>query len=181
MKYGIIFSMCTVVMLCMACAYTVSNTVTESVDEWSGNVVRSTDCPWHNIGGLNEKACLDSRVTFVNNDGKPDRTVCVMILTVRNFTDWQLSSHDDLIIRADGLEYSLEPIPGHHDLDCNVTSNGILGVTTAYWERNEYSISAGDYARLSEPDSVDVRFSTPRGTYIMFTTCTDLFAETLTD
>jgi hypothetical protein len=180
-----LFVVACILAMVAGCGYVSSSTVIESVDSWSGNTVRTTDNPWISIGdgslagslfGSNNVACLDARVVFVND--KP--ITCVMVLNVRNVIDWMLSSHEDIIVRAGEVEFHLEPIPGHHSHECFSTGYGAFR-GMSYSERNEYSVSLGDYRTLGEVDSIDVRFSTPEGTYAMFSMASDLFAQSLLD
>lgn len=177
----IFVALCALLTIMIGCGYATTNTVTESVDSWSGNIIRTTDNPWVSIGsgsilGSSFRACLDARITIQNEEIE----TCVMILNVRNTSDWVLSAYDALVVRAGEKEIRLEPISGHHSHDCSSTGYGAFS-GMLYSERNEYSITPEEYRSLGLADSLDVRFSNPGGTYVMFAMPTELFQQSLLD
>lgn len=165
----------------IGCGYATTNTVNESVESWSGNIIRTTDNPWVSIGsgsilGSSFRACLDARITIQNEEIE----TCIMVLNVRNTSDWALSAYDDLIVRTMEKEIWLEPISGHYSHDCSSTGYGAFR-GMLYSERNEYRITPEEYRSIGMADSLDVRFSNPGGTYVMFSMSTELFQQSLLD
>jgi len=151
--------------------YTTTSSVSESIDSWSGEIVRSTDCAWVDLGVYN-KICLDGRSTLNSPAGG------VLTLRSRSGDDWRISSHGSLTIRVDGEEHSLEPISGHYNHEIDEEYNILLGDIRIYAESNEYAVSNSLLNDMGQAQKVDIRVSTTEGTYIMFTASdTNLFGQ----